>query len=360
LTNDLDLKVEEVSHFGFSSRANSDLRKKLWDLSELVPTRLTPSTFPAALNGGGVKFVWESPEYCVDGGRLMHVLGDPLTDHIGALDEGADEPGERRIHFDTSGNRVRSVTARLRSGESVRFLTRAVVLCAGMDNQALLTLATGGNPEYLTSVEKQQQLRKAHMLVIRGDDRILPPLTGVFPDIGGLFLVSRRLKGETIWLVSDDRSIPMGSPEDMLRFNVKWWLRRVWTSLCRLSPGCFRNPERLQWGIYEAPKAEGRSTGSIPEEERIVKFRWENLWAVWPTKLTLAPCAARKLVDGLRSINILGAPSGLTPNANWNAVRQSPGFASERWQLTQLLDWDRFNRLHHVELKPCSQILQNP
>ena len=61
---------------------------------------------------------------------------------------------------------------------------------------------------------------------------------------------------------------------------------------------------RLDWGIYAAPKAEGKAAGGggIPREERIEQFGLRNLWALWPTKLTLAPLVSSKVVEQIKRL----------------------------------------------------------
>jgi hypothetical protein len=82
--------------------------------------------------------------------------------------------------------------------------------------------------------------------------------------------------------------------------------------------------ERFQWGVYEAPKAEGSGSGKLPEEERIFHMNGRNTWAVWPTKLTLAPLASRALLQQM----------DLPP------VR--PVIASEKWEVTECATWNEF------------------
>jgi hypothetical protein len=189
----------------------------------------------------------------------------------------------------------------------------------------------------------QQQVRKAHMLVVSGDRQTLPPFAGVLKSIVGLFIVSREEDGRTVWLVSDDRSPLLHFVEDWLAYDTRWWLPKALASLRHVAPKCFGNPEKLQWGIYDAPKAEGRASGAIPTEERIEQFRFENLWAVWPTKLTLAPKASADLLAAFGLHRIVPSKATVAPAA-WSAVRECPTIAEERWRKTSLVEWRRFEK----------------
>jgi hypothetical protein len=221
-----------------------------------------------------------------------------------------------------------------------------------MGNQRLLIQATAGNPLLLGRVSHSQQVRLGFMLVIKGSHAELPPLTGVFPDLGGLFLVSRRSDqtDETVWLVSDNRSQLLTFIEDWIEYDAQWWLRVVLSNLSRLAPPLFGTAalrERFHWGIYHAPKAEVRSDGAVPHEEHIEQFGVENLWVVWPTKLTLAPKVALEVLSQLRQA--LGAPGeSLDPPAAWTAIRQPVASATERWKKTALLSWNDFQRHHDL------------
>jgi hypothetical protein len=82
--------------------------------------------------------------------------------------------------------------------------------------------------------------------------------------------------------------------------------------------------ETFQWGIYEAPKAEGSGSGKLPEEERIFHMKGRNTWAVWPTKLTLAPLASLALLEQMDLPSI------------------RPAIAPEKWETTKCGTWNEF------------------
>jgi glycine/D-amino acid oxidase-like deaminating enzyme len=330
------------SYFGFENPADAELKKTLWSNPELsLPFReLDGQDHPAALQGGSVQVVLESPEISLDGEALVRALGDRVAPMIGQVTEVDD------IRLGPGAARVEAVEAILPPGVRVTFRPKALVLAAGASNQALLDRAAGGRSALAGQVREAQQIRKAHMLVLRGPKELLSPLTGVFQPFG-LFLVSRDLGDEVVWLVSDARSPSLWSAEDWLVYDERWWLPQVVAALWKLSPRCFAPPEALRWGVYAAPKAEGRATGAIPHEERIERFRLANLWAVWPTKLTLVPQVSAVVVEQIRQLVPNPTPWG-TPPAEWQAVRRMPGVALERWRRTALLDWPTFCQVYHL------------
>src|ERR1039458_5889438 len=88
------------------------------------------------------------------------------------------------------------------------------------------------------------------------------------------------------------------------------WQSDVLEYLYDLAPAVMGNASHFRWGIYEAPKAEGAAAGKLPDEERILGVG-QRVWAVWPTKLTLAPQASAAL---LARMNFTTGPEpGLDP-----------------------------------------------
>jgi len=258
------------------------------------------------------------------------------------------------IAVGSSSAGVTEVEAQMPNGNRLRFQPRALTLAAGAGNAALLDLASGGRRDFLRNVSGQQQIRKSHMLVVKGAFRrarrdraagSLEPLTGVF-SMGGLFIVSRQLGDSTVWLISDNRGPTIGFIEDWMAYDKRWWLARVWASLREIAPACFSDPKQFEWGLYAAPKAEGRAAGDIPHEERVESFGLSNLWVVWPTKLTLAPQASRCVVDEIQQR--LGPPSQKPYPQIWRANRVFPGVAPERWVKTPLAKWDVFSKAYNI------------
>ena len=159
--------------------------------------------------------------------------------------------------------------------------------------------------------------------------------------------MSRALGDDIIWLISDNQSPALGYVEDWLVYDARWWLPRVMAALREMAPASFADPSRLQWGIYEAPKVEGRAPGAIVSEERIEQFRLTNLWAVWPTKLTLAPQVSREVTKHIK--HLIPQPHTWTsPPQAWSASRVPADVAPERWRKTPLTSWDEFRRAYNL------------
>lgn len=323
------------SYFGFQNPGDAQERTHLWDQAGLT-YRLVSQ--PPALRGGKVRITYQSPEICLDGESLVRKLSRGMMPFITRIDE------VESVQMESNTGTVEQVEARTPAGVRLIFRPQALVLAAGAGNQSLLNLATGGRQPLMGRLSGVQQLRKAYMLIVCGNKGRLKPLTGVF-QMGGLFIVSRQIGEKTVWLVSDDRSSSLFFNEDWMLYDGREWLPRVIASLRQLAPKYFRYPQRLEWGLYEAPKAEGRASGFLPTEERIEQFKLKNLWAVWPTKLTLAPTVSQEVVSQIRKI--IRRPGSKVSKA-WAAAHMAPKVAPERWKKTPLTSWSEFSGCYNI------------
>jgi hypothetical protein len=235
---------------------------------------------------------------------------------------------------------VQSVQVVMPDGNQITILPGCLVLAAGMGNGTLLDLATGGKHTLMARFGEQQQLRKAHMLIVRGET--LPELVGVFPDSRGLFIVNRKDAGRNVWLVSDYSSPAVGSAIDWIDRSTSAWLKPVILQLKVLSPRVFSKLDDLEFAVYEAPKAEGRAMGKLPSSPVINKVG-ANFWAVWPSKLTLAPLASDMLVAAIRALHLRPVPHAVNPGC------QCAEAAPELWTKQNLVQWEQFSRVHDLK-----------
>jgi glycine/D-amino acid oxidase-like deaminating enzyme len=321
------------SIFGFSNEEEAAERLAFWDDPRLrLPYDRTD--VPTVLQGGVISQVFKTPEYALNGGSLVRKLDDS-PDSMSRINE------IRRIHLTPDDGSVSGVDMMMADGRAVTIQPGAVVLAAGAGNQRLLELVSQGDRTQLARSRGVQHIRKAHMLVVKGPKRRLPPLAGIFPKVGALFIGSRVVGDDVVWLVSDDRSPHLEEPEDWITYDEKWWLPRTIQSLEKLAPRTFENKEGLLWGVYAAPKAEVRTLAFEIRRDWVQQFGIRNLWAVWPAKLTLAPLAAREVASAISTL--LGKPR---PEllSGWRDVRIPVSAASELWERTALIPWKEFRQ----------------
>ena len=341
----------QPSFFGFRNPGDGEEHFALWKAAGLDRRE---ASLPTCLVGGEIRVVYESPEMCLEGHSLVEGLQSGVAEFISAVREV--DRFHTKIAAGTGVKTVEQIDVQTARGCKLRILPRAVVLAAGAGNSRLLDLLSGGDRRLMGLLQHAQQIRKAHMLVVSGDKQRFDPLTGVFLLPARefrkftFFIVSRIDAGEvgdeTVWLVSDNRSEALSYVEDVLEYGPGSWLPLVLRSLQKLAPKYFRDPKRMQfkWGVYEAPKAEGRAGGEIPQEERIERFGFKNLWVLWPTKLTLAPKVSSVVMNGINKLIPKPGPWGTSMLAAWRDCRQAPLVAPERWVKTPKLDWEEFCR----------------
>ncbi len=196
------------SYFGYQSAADAQQKRNFWLSLGLKSDQVD---VPPPLVGGAIKVVDRSPENCLDGSWLVESLSRGLRHMISRI---------RSVERITVRNqKVKEVEVSLDTGDRLTFHPRALVLTAGAGNQALLQCASREYRPLTERIAGAQQIRKSFMLVIKGKKADLEPLTGVFPRLGALFIASRDLGAEVIWLISDNRSGSLAVVEDWLEFG---------------------------------------------------------------------------------------------------------------------------------------------
>jgi hypothetical protein len=338
------------SYFGFLNPSYKEKKLQLWESPQLMLPFKQCTSIPSPLKGGVITEVLESPETCLDSTWLVGELVSGVEDHVSQISE--------VVNITAVNNRIESVELRMLNDHRLTIGPRALVFAAGAGNQSLLD-AIKPLPVRTIGATKSQQIRKSHMLVIKGKSDELEALTGVFPDLQ-LFIVSRFSKDSVVWLVSDNNSPTLRNEGDWVRYDASWWLNSpsdgrpfsIIEAIQKLAPRFFLDsPDRLRWGVYEAPKAEGVvNGGGIPSEERIEHFGIDNLWTVWPTKLTLAPRASQEIVKEIHALLRGGKPCATSLWDGWLKIRALPATATESWSRTPLSEWGDFCRFYNIDL----------
>jgi hypothetical protein len=309
---------ERRSIFGLINQDKSISR--LWKATGLNFDR--NCAIPGVLKGGVIKRCMASPEIAIDGSWLLSELAGK-GDSILKVAELVSVVAENNTHG-------AQVVAKLSDGQMVKLKCRAILFCAGLENNGLLDRWFPGSP---TQPEKD-----AHVLVIRGSNQVLPELCGVFPHNNFLFVVNRRLNDENIWLVSDDAAWKgKAEPE---------WIAEVLKSLAKVAPTVMSQQDRLQWGIYKGRKAEFFSEESQdpewvpPLDYGIVKIANRPVWVAWPARLTAVPLVAKQILVAIQQQLVAqGIPQP--------KIRNNPHkcqLAPERWTTTNMESWTQFQR----------------
>ena len=309
--------VTADSTIAFCDPAAVRRAERYWRESGLA---VRPRTTPGWLSGTSVA--------CFGSAEPTYNVGDILRGlSAQARAAGVESRPGTVERIEESGDGVRARITEPDGGVAV-VDARAAVLAAGAGTPGLL--ARSGLPAAV-------QLRRAFMLVLRGR---LPAVSVLFPERAehGLFLASRLgADGRATWLVSDFQSFDSGGDPGQL---AGWWARRVLLTLRRVVDAAVLARIDAVSG-YAATKS-----GLLPASGTVAhEFGMELLGGravvSTPSKLTLAPLAAR------RAVRTVAARLGMRPaDAAWEPITPVPAGRSparETWETSM-------SALHHPDL----------
>jgi len=295
----------------------------------------------------GLERLLKSEGFCLDSKALLA----GLMGH-GGLAQRAGRCTEIRVDSYDAGRFGLSV--KCDSGIPLDVRARSLVLSAGAGNEKLLSQLfdrIGAPPD--ANAAKQQTV-KTFMLVLRHEDGSMQPTHGMFPDSGGIFLVSRKdPSGRTVWLIGDRQRKLVSHPGEMTAFDAATWFQTFRMELDKLFPSVLSNRAAYEWGIYEATKAEPhtvgesekyREGGAFPGQYHVHKHPAAPLWLTWPSLLTFAPAVAEHIAADVASNISPQAPADWKPWSNFCMSPLTPGEC--RWKTTDLLKWDDFIRCY--------------
>jgi len=300
--------------FGFTSEADAaDVEHGAW-----IPFGLKSApveVVPALFTGSALTAFRAVDARCLEAGRLISTLLD--STEVPVID------GDT-VELLMDDRRVVGVRAR-GPGSRTAVRGRAAVFAAGAGNRQLLAALPDATPAVRD--------RSSFMLVVSDpSSAVLEPLSGVFnlSADDGLFLVSRQEPPTATWLLSDGRD-PPAAPD---------WLRYICAQFEAVFPGVWRARPDLQWGYYRAPKAEVVLDEAFNRQvhSHVVLEVAGNVIACWPTKLTLAPLAAKDVLDLVD--DLLGSSQHDHPSLERTDIRMAP----EAWHSVALRPWPEFFR----------------
>ncbi|MBC8031913.1 MAG: FAD-dependent oxidoreductase [Pyrinomonadaceae bacterium] len=231
---------------------------------------------------------------------------------------------------------------------SLQVRARAVVLSAGTGNEHLIDHLFEGPTRQPNPKATKQQTVKTFMLVVRHLNGSLPPVTGMFPDFGGIFMVSREdAQGRTVWLIGDRQRQLVTVPGEMTTLDAITWFQNLKKALATLLPQLIDDPNNYEWGIYEAIKAEpwrdksgAGAGGGFPVGFHVHEHPLKPVWLAWPGLLTFAPLVASSIVTGLQQKVV---SSSSTDWDLWERFRFTLPAGECRWKKTPLQTWKDFN-----------------
>jgi glycine/D-amino acid oxidase-like deaminating enzyme len=332
------------SLYGFTSLANSLLWRGKWAEAGLEAREYQRLPF---MEKGLLRKVFETDEKWLNTAGVIKCLAAPVEQ---AIIQGEVE----RFRYSPDKDVIESVDV-IVDNQRFLFACKFVVLAAGKGNHQLLRMV---NSAYIQNkAERVKQLRKSLMLVIKGNSQLLD-IALVVPDLW-LFIVSRRDKnGDNIWLASYDVDQAYDEKQNIEPDQSR--VQDTTTALFTILPRLFarQNVRKMQWGAYTGLKAEARNidittkveTGQVltPHEWVIETFA-KNIYAVWPTKLTLAPEASKALV--FRLLDLYVPPLQKFIPEKYDLPKIALQFGQEKWQETDLLSWEDFKIKYNIKTR---------
>lgn len=307
--------VTKWSLIGFTDHLAALAMQRRWAQLGLS---VAPAEIPAWLAGGSVARVFRTDESAYDFTHVFRTLAQGLkgTTIVGTVTE-----------LQSVDARITGVKA-LVDGQRVLMRAGHVVLGAGVSNEALLASVTAHRGRAVS--------RTSYMLTASSPN--LPRASLIVPEQAsyGLFLVSRMDRDRVVWLISDFLSYARASQPH--RIAQQLWIAGALDALSRIYD-LSRDPE-VELGVYAAPKMELRPRAGELSVHAAERYRHQNLVVAAPTKLTLAPLLATRVVQMVNSGEPADVPKGLpTPDAV-TGVTLTP--IVERWTGVPTLPWERF------------------
>jgi glycine/D-amino acid oxidase-like deaminating enzyme len=294
--------VTARSCIGFGNRYTAAHAVRRWREAGLA---VVPASVPPPFRSRELPVAFETDEPAYDFTDWLHHAKRTLLEDVRLV------PG-----------RVRRLTARHRTVGAAEVVLRDGTVVE-LEASAFVVAAGTGSIDLISSVASARGRgvnRTSFMLVLRGE---LPTVSMIVPDHEsyGLFLVSRRAGDDGVWLVSNYLSFA-GTATSSAATSL--WVRAVARTLARLTSIPL---SELSWAFYAAPKSELRPDRQVMSEHSVEDYGFRNCFVASPSKLTLAPLLADKVVTEVKlrcRPRGAGNPSGI-PDGNLAVYR-------ERWR----------------------------
>jgi len=322
------VKAQNQAFLGFN-RKDAVKWTQMWDQAGLEYSGIDPQEIPQAFKEGELKqgCFFHTGETCLHGQELIKNLAEPVKDLTfqGQI-----------TSFQSHHGLVTEVQATI-AGKAITFLPKYIVLTAGRGNQHLLNQITKDDVVLHQKTKDIQQLRRCQVLVLKGEK--LPSTSCLFPGLQ-LFSGCREVNGEIIWLVTYGFDDPI---ELDINSNIPIDKKRLQLCIKQLQKVMPKILEMdLDWALYPAVKAESKALGSgfRPNGDFVDNCGLQNVTVCYPTKLSLAPRASKRIADKIQ--DYLGQGEGRFNPSNFCIPQQEVPIGKERWQTLDWLKWHDF------------------
>jgi len=233
--------------------------------------------------------LYRLPDFVVDTAALLEKLVEPVRSRIFQIDEN---------NIDFSKNNSSNYSVCIQLDESRIDISAAqIIFCAGEGNAALIeqtgiqTIATQVRPLHMVYM-KNQNLPRMFVHYVGDDFSLTPKLT----------ITSHQDEQEqTVWYMGGGLAEEgVGKPKEEQIEIVQELVRELFPWV-ETSNG--------EWNSFVINRAEANINSNYRPDDAFIATE-SNIMVAWPTKLTLTPSMADKVLDTLQSKSVSAANSG--------------------------------------------------
>ena len=233
--------------------------------------------------------LYRLPDFVVDTAALLEKLVEPVRSRIFQIDE-------NNIDFSKNDSSNYSVCIQLDESR-IDISAAQIIFCAGEGNAALIeqtgiqTIATQVRPLHMVYM-KNQNLPRMFVHYVGDDFSLTPKLT----------ITSHQDEQEqTVWYIGGGLAEEgVGKPKEEQIEIVQELVRELFPWI-ETSNG--------EWNSFVINRAEANINSNYRPDDAFIATD-SNIMVAWPTKLTLTPSLADKVLDTLQSKSVSAADSG--------------------------------------------------
>ena len=281
----------------------------------VTPSVIAPETRPAILRScpGDVALL---PERVIEMPSVLETFRRTHEDRL--LHGSVDSISRNKTHDFT-------VQVLAEGGATVTIHAKRIVLSAGRGNESLLQMLD--THTHTPAVDRPaMQLRPLHMAMVRGTQEALPELNGHCVDGGQTRVTitsSTARNGDRVWQLGGRLA-----EEGCKRTEEAQWLEAK-NCLGAVLPDFDADSKALTWATYRVDRAEHKTRRWARPDGAFVESSG-GIIIVWPTKMVLAPNAAKK-VDAFISDDQVTQKNQVAAFAN----QPTPNVAHPPWETAQ-------------------------
>ena len=233
--------------------------------------------------------LYRLPDFVVDTAALLEKLAEPVWPRIFQIDE-------NNIDFSKNDSSNYSVCIQLDESR-IDISAAQIIFCAGEGNAALIeqtaiqTIDTQVRPLHMVYMKKQNLPRMFVHYV--GDDFSLTPKVTITSH--------QDKQGQTVWYMGGDLAEEGVGKAKEEQIEIAQELVR------RLFP--WIDTSDGEWNSFVINRAEANINNNYRPDDAFIATE-SNIMVAWPTKLTLTPSLADKVLDTLQSKSVSAADSG--------------------------------------------------